>query len=106
MDISMDMPGSDSGTEVLEYAVALTGTAHLMTDYLLSSDTALQDFCQFYAGGEAMPLPTDEKIQEMSEVLAAAHDTFAAMTARAQGELLLARLAGGLNIDASPDIAS
>jgi hypothetical protein len=107
MDTSMGMPDSDnSETGTLEYAIALTGTAHLMADYLLSSDTVLQDFCQFYADGglpgHEVPRPTDDEIQGMSDALTAAHDTFAAMSARAQAQLLLSRLAGNLNDDAGP----
>lgn len=103
MDTSMGMPDSDISTEMLEYAAALTQTAHAMADYLLSSDTVLQDFCQFCADGE---LPADDKIQEMSNALTAAHDTLAAMAARAQVQLFLTQLAGSLDGDASPDIAA
>lgn len=109
MDTSMGMPGS-SDTETLEYAAGLTGTAHLMTDYLLSSDTVLQDFCQFCAAGglagHEVPRPTDEEIRELNDVLVIAHDTFARMTARAQAQLFLTQLAGSLDGDASPDIAA
>lgn len=107
MDISMGMPGdSDVSAETLEYAAALTRTAHAMADYLLSSDTVLQDFCQFYAGGKAMPLPTDDEIQKMRGALTIVHDTFAAMAARAQMQLFFTQLTTSLDGDASPDIAS
>jgi hypothetical protein len=98
----------DSGTEVLEYAVALTRTVHAMSDYLLSSDTVLQDFCRFYASdglaGHELPRPTDTEAEEMSGALNVVHDTFAAMAARAQRELFLAQLTGVLDGgNVSPD---
>ena len=86
-------PGDDnSETETpltpvqnLQAAVSLMNYGHAMTDFILRDEDTLQAFL-------AMLNVTGEKADHMRVGLDLAHDTFAAMCARAQADLLMAQI--------------
>ncbi len=82
-----DSDGNSVGN--LEKIAALTGFTHAMADCLLASDIAFTEFC------DLMEIDEDGRA-DMHETVTVAHDVLLSMSARAQSELAVAKLASVL----------
>jgi hypothetical protein len=81
---------SETGTPLtpvqnLQIAVSLMTFGHAMTDFILRDEARLQEFF-------AMLNVTEENADFMRAGLDLAHDTFVNMCARAQSDLLMAKI--------------
>ncbi len=85
------IPPSDDNETDNAAVVQLLTLAHAMTDLLRSDDDIFRAFCRLVDCTE------DSDRDQLREVVAAAHDMYAAMTARATRELAVTRLTDMLN---------
>lgn len=72
----------------LTATTALTTIAHALTDYVLSSPDVFDQFYRLLQTGTS----SDASSEDVRESIESAHDAFAAMSAQASSQLMMAKL--------------
>jgi hypothetical protein len=96
-----DSDASGSTKNAMEAMAALTSAAHALTDFVLSSDERMAEFCAFIS------TDNDEEAANVRGNIQATHDAFAAFSARAMAQLQamtqLSEFLGGMRGPDGPD---